>query len=254
MTVIDHSALTITSRPENLSRVAEFIAEVAANFGMTDQETYNIQMAVDEAVTNIIEHAYEGDEGPIEIIAERHGDDFVVKLRDRGKPFDPDTVNEPDVSASLEDREIGGLGLYFMRRLMDEVTFHFSDAGWNELTMVRHRRAVATCPSRYDPTVWLIQPRGRLDANGNTYLEGELEALANDKHHRVVVDFQQVTYISSSGLRTLLLAVRRAKRHSGDVKLCSLSTPVRKIFRMAGFDMILDIHDNEEKAIKAFKK
>ena len=253
MAVLDRYVLNITSRPENLSRVAEFIAEVAANFGLTDQETYNIQMAVDEAVTNIIEHAYEGAEGPIEVVAERHGDDFVVTLRDHGKTFDPTTISEPDVNASLEERDIGGLGLYFMRRLMDEVEFHFNQSGWNELTMLRRRRAVMTCGSRYDPSIIVIQPRGRLDANGTTYLESELESLAQDNQHRLVVDFRQVTYISSTGLRTLLLAVRRAKRHGGDVKLCSLNAPVRKIFRMAGFDMILAIHDTEEQAVKAFR-
>ncbi len=254
MAVLDRYVLNITSRPENLARVAEFIAEVAANFGLTDQETYNIQMAVDEAVTNIIEHAYEGGEGPIEVIVERHGDDFVVTLRDHGKTFDPTSINEPDVNASLEDRDIGGLGLYFMRRLMDEVEFHFNQSGWNELTMLRRRRAVVTCSSRYDAGIMVVQPRGRLDANGTTYLESELEGLAQDSHHRVVVDFHQVSYISSTGLRTLLLAVRRAKRHGGDVKLCSLNPAVRKIFRMAGFDMILDIHDTEEQAVHAFQQ
>lgn len=254
MTVLDRYALNITSRPENLARVAEFINEVAANFGLTEQEIYNIQMAVDEAVTNIIEHAYEDSEGPIEVVAERHGDDFVVTLRDQGQPFDPTSIQEPDVNASLEDRDIGGLGLYFMRRLMDEVTFRFSQTGWNELTMVRRRRAITTCTSRYNPDITIIQPRGRLDANGTTYLENELESLASDNQHQIVVDFNQVSYISSTGLRTLLLAVRRAKRHGGDVKLCNLSAAVRKIFRMAGFDMILDIQDGEEQAVKAFAK
>ncbi len=254
MTTLDRYVLTITSRPENLARLAEFIAEVAANFGLTDQEAYNIQMAVDEAVTNIIEHAYEGAEGPIEITAERRSDDFVVTLRDHGQPFDPEMVAEPDINAPLEERGIGGLGLYFMRKLMDEVTFRFGEDGWNELTMIRSRRAIATCPSRYDSQVMIIQPRGRLDANGNQYLESELEALNADKHTRIAVDFQQVNYISSSGLRTLLLAVRRAKRQGGDIKLFNLTPSVKKIFRMAGFDMILDIHDTEEHAIKAFKK
>lgn len=253
MTTLDRSTLTITSRPENLARLAEFITQVAANFGLTDQEAYNIQMAVDEAVTNIIEHAYDGGEGPIEISVERRGDDFVVILRDQGAPFDPEAIADPDINASLEEREIGGLGLYFMRRLMDEVSFSFSDSGWNELTMIRRRRAVSSHTSRFDSNVVVVQPRGRLDANGTTYLESELQSLASDNHHKIIIDFTQVSYISSSGLRALLLAVRRAKRQSGDVKLSNLTPAVRKIFHMAGFDMILNIHDTEKDAVQAFK-
>lgn len=250
----DRFVLNITSRPENLARVAEFVADVTAQFGLTDQETYYIQMAVDEAVTNVIEHAYADREGPIEIVAERRGDEFVVTLRDQGQPFDPAAVVEPDVAAPLDEREVGGLGIYFMRRLMDDVTFRFGVDGWNELTMVRRRKVVSSSPSRYDPSVTIITPRGRLDANGSQYLETELETLTADGQYRIVIDCQQVTYISSTGLRTLLLTLRRAKKQGGDVKLAGLTQPVRKIIRMAGFDMILEIFETEEQAVAAFKK
>lgn len=251
MIMNDRYVLDVTSRPENLARIAEFIGAVTANFGMTEHEAYYIQMAVDDAVTNIIEHAYQAQEGPIEVIAERRGDDFIVTLRDHGRPFDPNLVTEPDIHAPLDERAIGGLGLYFMRKIMDQVDFRFGDEGWNELIMVRRRRAVSSHPSRYGHGVMVVVPRGRLDANGSQYLEAELQNLANEGVHHLVVDFQQVTYISSTGLRTLLLAVRRARRHQGDVKLCNLSPAVHKIFRMAGFDMILSMYDSEEKAVAA---
>lgn len=254
MSTPDRFVLKITSRPENLARVAEFVGDVTAQFGLTDQETYYIQMAVDEAVTNVIEHAYKDGEGPIEIIAERRGDEFIVTLRDQGIPFDPAAVVEPDVAAPLDRREVGGLGIYFMRRLMDDVSFRFGVDGWNELTMVRRRKVVSTSPSRYDSAVMVITPRGRLDASGSQYLETELQALSSDNQYRMVIDCQQVTYISSTGLRTLLLALRRAKKVGGDVKLAGLTPPVRKIIRMAGFDMILEIFETEEQAVRAFKK
>ncbi|MCW5881254.1 MAG: anti-sigma factor antagonist [Anaerolineae bacterium] len=252
MTVNDRYVLDVTSRPENLARIAEFIGNVTANFGMTEHESYYIQMAVDEAVTNIIEHAYQAQEGPIEVIAERRGEDLIITLRDQGRPFDPTLVTEPDIAAPLEKREIGGLGLYFMRRLMDQVDFRFDDEGWNELIMVRRRRAVSSHPSRHGHGITVVVPRGRLDASGSQYLEAELQNLANENLHRLVVDFQHVTYISSTGLRTLLLAVRRARRQQGDMKLCNLNPAVRKIFRMAGFDMILPLYDTEEQAVAAF--
>jgi anti-anti-sigma factor len=252
MTMTDRFTLNISSRPENLSRLAEFIAEVAANIGLTDKEAYYIQMAVDEAVTNIIEHAYSGGEGPIEVIAERRGDDLIVTLRDQGNPFDPANIPEPALDAPLEEREPGGLGLYFMRKLMDDVTFRFNVDGWNELTMVRRRKVVSSEVSRYNPAVSIIYPRGRVDAGSTQRLENEIDQLAANDRHRLVIDFSQVSYISSSGLRVLLVALKRAKRQGGDVKLCNLSPAVHKIVRMAGFDRILEIHATEAAAAAAF--
>jgi serine/threonine-protein kinase RsbW len=67
---------------------------------------------------------------------------LTVTLRDQGRPFDPSQILAPDLNAGLEDRPIGGLGIYFMRRLMDSVTFEFvpgpvGQAGFNVLTMVK---------------------------------------------------------------------------------------------------------------------
>ena len=253
MSAPDRRVLTTTSRPDNLASIAEFISGAAADFGLTDQEAYYAQMAVDEAVTNAIEHSYGGKEGPIEIIVERRSDNFVVTIRNQGERFDPTSVPEPNVDAPLDEREPGGLGLFFMRRLMDDVTFRFNPDGWNEVVLTRRRRVIASSPSRYNGAILVVMPRGRLDANGSQYLDGEMESLTGQGQWKIVVDFSQVTYISSTGLRVLLAAVKRSRRQAGDVKLCRLTPPVLKIFRMAGFDNIFSFYETEEQAVKAFK-
>jgi anti-sigma regulatory factor (Ser/Thr protein kinase) len=62
-----------------------------------------------------------------------------VALRDYGHPFDPSRVPEPDINAGLEERKAGGLGLYLIRKLMDEVHFEFTPDSGNVLTMVKHK-------------------------------------------------------------------------------------------------------------------
>jgi serine/threonine-protein kinase RsbW len=62
-------------------------------------------------------------------------DEFVVTIRDRGKPFDPSSVPAPDLHADLGERRVGGLGIYFMRKMMDEVSYSLDAEGGNELTM-----------------------------------------------------------------------------------------------------------------------
>jgi serine/threonine-protein kinase RsbW len=111
--------------------------ETAQACGLDEGEAFKVQLAVDEACTNVIEHAYEGQGGPIELSCGLGESGFQVTIRDQGRPFDPATVSQPDLDAPLKDRQIGGLGLHFMHVLMDRVEFAFGEAGGNMLTMVK---------------------------------------------------------------------------------------------------------------------
>jgi len=139
---VNESCLTVPGRFEYLAQIADFIEVVARDAGWTDDETYRMQMAVDEACSNIIEHAYGPDgQGDIRLSCciEDKGD-LIISIHDNGKPFDPTEVPEPPIGDDLENLREGGLGLYFMRKLMDEVTFHFDERVGNVLTMVKRRR------------------------------------------------------------------------------------------------------------------
>jgi len=128
--------LTVPGRLEDLATICEFVGQAAQQAGASKRAIFDIQLAVDEACTNIIEHAYGGDGGEICLRCECDGDDFEVVIRDQGRPFDPQAVPKPDVKAELDKRQEGGLGVYFMRCLMDEVRFRF-DPQSNELRMVK---------------------------------------------------------------------------------------------------------------------
>ena len=122
---------------EYLDAMRDFTAESARLAGLDEKEVYNLQLVVDEAASNIIEHAYEGIQGgQIELSLEVTKKAFTIILCDEGKQFVGES-DEPDIKAELEDRAVGGLGLFFMRKLMDEVRFEwFPDKG-NVLTMVK---------------------------------------------------------------------------------------------------------------------
>jgi serine/threonine-protein kinase RsbW len=130
--------LETESRLDKLAPIGDFVAAAASEAGLDEQATFDVQLATDEACCNIIEHAYKGVEGgEIEICCTREGNDFVVSLKDRGRPFNPDKVPAPDLQGDLNGRRIGGLGLHFIRRLMDEVFFTFDEAEGNELVMIK---------------------------------------------------------------------------------------------------------------------
>jgi serine/threonine-protein kinase RsbW len=130
------------ARFDSLAAIGEFVTRAAEAAGLDARAVYAVQMAVDEACSNIIEHAYGGQGlGPIECTCCAHGDGLTVILRDYGRPFDPNSVPEPDIHASLEERNVGGLGLYLMRQLVDEVRFEFTPDSGNVLTIVKRRKS-----------------------------------------------------------------------------------------------------------------
>jgi anti-anti-sigma factor len=96
-------------------------------------------------------------------------------------------------------------------------------------------------------------PQGRLDALTVPHFEEVLREQLDQGVSNLVVDFGEVTYISSSGLRALLTARRLAKSQGGDVKLCRLSPRVYEIFEMVGFTQVFGIFDSVEAAKAAFE-
>lgn len=132
--------LIFPARYSSLTEIRQFVGAAARDGGMDDREVYAVQLAVDEACSNVIEHAYggEGDE-PIEITCSPHPDRLMIILRDYGRPFDPTAVPQPDIKADLSRRGVGGLGLYLIRKMMDEVTYEASSRAGNSLTMIKRK-------------------------------------------------------------------------------------------------------------------
>ena len=131
--------LTVTSELENLERIAQFIERVAEETGMDDESAYALQLSVDEACTNVMDYAYQGRRGqPVYIECQADDGQCTVVIRDCGRPFDPAAVPEPDLTSPLFRRQVGGLGIFLMRKLMDDVRFRFDAGRGNEVTMVKH--------------------------------------------------------------------------------------------------------------------
>jgi serine/threonine-protein kinase RsbW len=135
--------LTVTGRFEYLAQIAEFVTQAAREAGLTDDDVFHVEMAVDEACSNVIEHAYAEAVGEIELTCTNPEPGRLdVVIHDHGRSFDPAAVPEAKVGdgASLDALQTGGLGLFFMRKLMDEVRFDFSPGYGNTLYMVKRKQ------------------------------------------------------------------------------------------------------------------
>ncbi len=144
----DKFELEVEAKLESLSIIGDFIAGTMERLGIDPATIYQVQLAVDEACTNIVQHAYSGRGGSITLICALVNDNFIVTIRDKGEPFDPCSVPPPDLEANLDNRKVGGLGIYFMRKLMDDVKYSFDAVNGNQLTM--RKRLTSTARSTGD--------------------------------------------------------------------------------------------------------
>jgi len=131
------ASLCIAATVENLARMRSFVDEAATRMGAGSDCIANMVLAMDEAATNIILHGYCNEPGCIEIEVAYKDDTLMVTLRDQAPLFDPRLVPEPCIDLPLDKRPLGGLGVYIMRHLTDELRYRVTADGKNELTLVK---------------------------------------------------------------------------------------------------------------------
>ena len=116
---------------ESLKDFREFIKEHCSGFpGVNDEILYDVQLAVDEACTNIITHGYaDMDPGSIILDLELDPDRLTLSLTDFGHSFEPREAPIPDAEVSIEERERGGFGLFFINQSVDELDYRVTEDG-----------------------------------------------------------------------------------------------------------------------------
>jgi serine/threonine-protein kinase RsbW len=126
---------------ESLNEFREFIKNHCATIpGMSDEMLYDLQLAVDEACTNIISHGYAGlDPGSIILDLEIDSDRILISLTDFGHAFEPSSAPVPDVNAPMEERELGGFGLFFIQQSVDDMNYQVTEDG-NKMLLTKYLR------------------------------------------------------------------------------------------------------------------
>jgi serine/threonine-protein kinase RsbW len=127
----------------NLEIIRDFVGKIAANMGFDQEEIGNIELAVDEAATNVLRHAYqEQDKAKQFILIEvtSYPDRIQISVIDRGKGFNPAEIKPPRMDQYFKQMRRGGLGLYLIRTLMDQVDFSINPGKRNEVRMTKYLR------------------------------------------------------------------------------------------------------------------
>ncbi len=130
-------SLEIEATLENLKRVREFVKDAAAALGLPAQAIGDVELAVDEAVTNVVVHGYGGEGGRLRVEVDTEDAALAVYISDEAPPYDPRQTAAPDLSAPLEDRPIGGVGVLLIQKSVDEVRHRVNMQGGNQLTLIK---------------------------------------------------------------------------------------------------------------------
>lgn len=132
--------LRLLSQSENLELIRDFVARVATRAGFNETDVNKIELAVDEACANVIKHAYQHDAAhqPLELLIEIDLQKFTVLIMDQGVGFDVRKIKPVNMNEYLAEMRIGGLGIYLIKTLMDEVDFKIQPGVHNEVKLVKY--------------------------------------------------------------------------------------------------------------------
>ena len=257
--------LHISLSPPRLSAlrdVSRMVEAFGAAHRLDESRVYALNLALDELITNSVNYGFDGVAEPrIEITLWISGRLLVLTITDNGRRFDPTARASPDLSAPLEDRPAGGLGLHLVRTFADRVTYQFTE-GENRLTL-EHNHAPVERPGEPDRPmeaevaaerhegVLVLSPVGRLDSgNVNAFEAGVMKRIGGGER-RLVVDFSRLDFISSSGLRVLLLAAKALKAGSGTLAVCCMKPHIEEVFRVSGFDRFIPVKATRAAALES---
>lgn len=138
----DSRAIQLNSSLDHVDLARDFVADIARQVPMTPKEIYDLELVVTEALTNVMEHAYDGDEtSAVELSVTPDQEQLTIVISHAGREFDPDSVPDPNMREYLAQRRVGGLGLFLMKKLMDEVEYLTGEDGRRQIRMMK-RRAV----------------------------------------------------------------------------------------------------------------
>jgi phosphoserine phosphatase RsbU/P len=251
--------MTIGVDTGEVARAGAAFAEFAEAHRLAAPVRRSIHVALDELLHNTIVYGFSGREGgEVTVEVELGGDRLRVTLTDDGSPFDPLAATPPDTALSVAERQIGGLGIHLVRRMMDEVSYQ-RRAERNVVVLMKlltdgmkvgqrggNHMDVST---RTQQDVTIIAFAGNLDSNTSPVAQQAIDGILAGGGKKMIVDFTALDYISSAGLRVLLGAAKKLQGSGGALRLFGLNETVREVFEISGFSKILAVRTSEVEAL-----
>jgi len=253
--------LRIAGVLENVWVACDFVVAQAREVGLDERSIHHCYLAVDEACTNIIEHGYGAEcaECVIDVFCHHDAQGLTIVISDDSPPFDPLEHSDPDPRTPIEQRGHGGWGIFFIKKLMDNVSYSY-EGGRNRLVMFKKLNKSALPQTRELPAhrtiemkalsekIWMITPSGLLDDAQSKHLASVLGNQLDIGHRWLIVNMAGVEYVSSAGLKMLVTIWQRARDLKGDLVLAQTAPRVREVLEMIGLDLVFRLAETPDQA------
>ncbi|MDX2162520.1 MAG: anti-sigma factor antagonist [bacterium] len=261
--------MQIAAVVENVGVICDFVVAAAREAGFDERALHHCRLAVDEACTNVVEHGYapfqpgSDDCAPQVTVTcgQQHGY-FLIQIEDTGAPFDPTSQPDPDLNELFDQHKPGGWGIYFIKKMMDQVEYIRRD-GCNILVLGKRLPAVpvpvpppepaSVAVIELSPKVALVQPKGHLDALHAKPLDAALQHEIGHGRRGLILDLREVDYLSSAGIKVLVAARQRAHDAKGELVLCCFQPRVLEILQVVGMDLVFTLYATQEAALQHFR-
>lgn len=138
---MERHTLTLTNKISELGKIRDSLEHLGEAWGIDPQTCMSVNLALEEAFTNVVNYAFETS-APQEVIIDMQKTEaqIIITITDEGRPYDPTKSPEPDISLPAEERPVGGLGIFLIRKIMDEVIYERNE-NKNQLTLIKNMNA-----------------------------------------------------------------------------------------------------------------
>lgn len=239
---------------ERLARVTNSFIE---HNNLDDELAFKINLCFDELITNTIHYGIKDDlQHAIQVSMNIAQDVLTVVIKDDGAEYDPFVqAPVPDLELGVDERPIGGLGVFLVKEFMDQVGYA-RDRGFNFITLTKRVKADGgqTVEIKQEDVngVTVLVPQARVDSNTAGDFEKVLVGVLNGGKTKLLIDFGDLDYISSAGLRVVLIGAKTCKAKGGKLVLTGMKKHIREVFDVSGFSKILNILETRTEGLAAF--
>ena len=240
--------IIINNELEEIIKIAQFIEELGRSLLLSPNVVMNIDLAIEEAITNIMQYLCPKDKSKeITLNVDIESDLLTFQIIYDGIPFNlPDKETAMEAAMTLEQLLSKELGILLIRRTMDEVNYRSADTQ-NILILKKHintsYKLEATMRTNLckieDVTILAID--GRLDTANAREFNSVILSLFEEPHPNIIINCEGMTYISSSGLRSFIMLQKSVSAHNGNLAIEAMKPEIKKIFDMTGCSPLFTI-------------
>ncbi len=245
----------IESIPSRLDLIPDFISAIIEKLlylPLDEDMIFRVKLCLHEAVINAVEHGNKLDSRlTVKVVITVDKNQLIIEVADQGEGFDYKKIPNPTSPANLSKTK--GRGIFLIRNLMNKVSFHNKGQTIKMVkTLQKVRRVKVNIQTEKANDVAIVVLEGEINISNATEVRNMFTKLLQNGEKRVLVDFQKVVFIDSSGLAVLIEMMQRLKKVNGRLRLCNANRRIKDIFEIVKIHKLFRIYDNRDEALGDF--